>query len=54
MPVAIDTTMGKLILTFEHLEIALDTGATVTYQALHEAAGEYWDEWKQKAEKAQE
>ena len=54
MPVAIDTTMGKLILAFEHIEIALDTGATVAYRALYEAAGEYWDEWKQKAEKTQE
>jgi hypothetical protein len=54
MPVAIDTTMGKLIMAFEHIEITLDTGATITYQAVYEAAGAYWNEWKQKAEKAQE
>jgi hypothetical protein len=54
MPVVIDTTMGQLTLAFEHIEIALDTGATVTIGALDKAAAAYWNEWEQKAAKARD
>ena len=41
MPMVIDTTMGQLTLDFEHIELALDTGSPITFQALDEAAEAY-------------
>ncbi|MFN0318284.1 MAG: hypothetical protein ACKVQA_24935 [Burkholderiales bacterium] len=54
MPVVINTTMGQLTLAFDKLEIALDTGTPITYEAIDRAAEEYWDEWEKKAAKARE
>ena len=52
MPIKIATTQGFLILDFDDLEIRLDTGETVGYDAVYAACQQYWDEWSAKAEKA--
>jgi hypothetical protein len=54
MPVVINTTMGQLTLDFERIELALDTGSTITFQALDEAAVAYWNEWEQRAGNARD
>jgi len=45
MPVKIATTMGYLVLDFDDIEIALDTGRVVPYEEVLQACTEYWDEW---------
>ena len=54
MPVVINTTMGQLTLDFERVELALDTGSTISFQALDQAAVAYWNEWEEKAGKARD
>jgi hypothetical protein len=50
MPVTVDTTMGRLILDFESICFALDTGESIEYDAMEKACEEYWAEWEAKAE----
>lgn len=50
MPVRIDTTMGQLILEFENISFALDTGQAVEFDAIKKVCEEYWDEWEKKAD----
>lgn len=45
MPVKIATTLGYLVLDFDDIEIALDTGRLVPYDEVLQAATKYWDEW---------
>jgi hypothetical protein len=52
MPVTIETTMGQLILDFERIRFAMDTGQETTYETIEKVCAEYWTEWKAKAEKA--
>lgn len=52
LPVTIETTMGSLILDFEDIRFHLDTGDEVSYATMRKVCEEYWEEWKQKAEKA--
>lgn len=52
MPVTIETTMGQLILDFQSIQFALDTGQETDYQTIERVCHEYWTEWKAKAEQA--
>ena len=52
MPVKVDTTMGQLILDFQSISFALDTGQAITYEAIERVCEEYWSEWKAKAEQS--
>jgi len=45
MPVKIATTQGYLVLDFDGIEIALDTGRVVPYEEVLQACSDYWDEW---------
>lgn len=51
MPVTVETTMGQLILDFEDIRFALDTGESVDYSTIERICDEYWTEWKAKSEK---
>jgi hypothetical protein len=52
MPVTVETTMGQMILDFESIRFALDTGESVDYETIEKVCGEYWTEWEAKAEQA--
>jgi hypothetical protein len=52
MPVTIETTMGQLILDFESIRFALDTGQPVEYETIEKVCEEFWTEWQAKAEQA--
>jgi len=52
MPVTIATTTGTMILDFEGIAFALDTGEPVSFDELVKVCEEYWTEWKEKAEQA--
>ena len=49
MPVRIETTTGYIILDFEGIRFALDTGQEVEYETIKRACVEYWAEWEAKA-----
>ena len=53
MPVKIAATRGYLVLDFDSIEIAHDTGRVVPSEEFLKAYSEYWDEWSAKAKKAQ-
>jgi hypothetical protein len=50
MPVTIETTMGPLILDFQSIRFALDTGQATDYKTIERVCDEYWTEWKAKSE----
>jgi hypothetical protein len=52
MPVTIETTMGQLILDYQSIRFALDTGQSVEYETIKKVCEEYWTEWQAKAEQA--
>jgi hypothetical protein len=52
MPVTVETTMGQVILDFQSIRFALDTGQPVEYATIEKVCGEYWAEWQAKAEQA--
>ena len=54
MPVKIHTSMGQLILDFEDIRFAMDTGQETTYEAIEKTCHEYWTEWEAKANKARD
>jgi hypothetical protein len=54
VPVKISTTQGYLNLDFDVLEIFLDTGQQVEFEAVGLACREYWDEWEAQAGQNQE
>ena len=47
-PLTVHTTLGELILSFETLELSLDSGSRVTYESVVTAAKEYWDEFERR------
>ena len=51
MPVKIQTTLGQLILDFESIRIALDTGQAIEYEAIEKVCDEYLSEWQEKAKR---
>ena len=51
MPVTIETTPGQLILDFEGIRFALDTGQATDYETIERVCDEYWTEWKAKSER---
>ena len=52
MPITIETTMGRLLLDFQSIRFALDTGQLVEYASIQKASEEYWTEWRSNAERA--
>jgi hypothetical protein len=50
MPLTIETTMGQLILDFQSIRFALDTGQEVGYETIERVCDEYWSEWKAKSD----
>ena len=52
MPVTVETTMGQLILDFQSVRFALDTGQDTDYKTIERVCDEYWTEWKSKSEKS--
>ena len=52
MPVTIETTMGQVILDFQSIRFALDTGQAVGYETIERVCEEYWTEWRAKAEQS--
>ena len=51
MPVTIETSMGKLVIDFERIQFALDTGQAIEYEAIEKAGIAYWTEWEAKTKK---
>lgn len=49
MPVTIETSMGQVILEFQAIHFALDTGQEVGYETIEKACEDYWTEWEAKA-----
>ena len=52
MPLTIETTMGQLILDFQSIRFALDTGQPIEYESIEKVCEEFWTEWQAKAEQA--
>jgi hypothetical protein len=52
LPVIVDTTMGQLILDFQSIHFALDTGQPIEYETIERVCEEYWTEWQARAEQA--
>ena len=50
MPVIIATTLGELILDFDSIRFALDTGEATDYETISKVCDEYWTEWQAKSE----
>jgi len=46
MPVTIETTLGQLVLDFESIRFALDTGQATDYETIERVCDENWTEWK--------
>lgn len=51
MPVKIETTMGYLILDFQSIQFALDTGQEIEYETIDRMCKEYWAQWEATAER---
>ena len=49
MPISISTTLGTLLLDFDGVQVALDTGQATDYATLDRICVEYWDEWERRA-----
>ncbi|HEU0153960.1 MAG TPA: hypothetical protein VFQ84_11525 [Arenimonas sp.] len=47
VPLVIYTTLGTLTLAYRALELGLDTGQTISVQALDEASCNYWQAWSE-------
>jgi hypothetical protein len=48
MPITIETTLGHIILDFQSIRCALDTGQASDYQAIYKVYEEYWEEeWRE-------
>jgi hypothetical protein len=45
-PVQIEVAQGTLVIDFESLDIALDSGQLISYEQLASAAEEYWNAWE--------
>ena len=52
MPVTVETTMGQLILDFQSIRFALDTGQDTDYKTIESVCDEYWAEWQAKTEQS--
>ena len=52
MPITIETTMGNLVLDFESIRFAMDTGQPTAYETIEKVCEEYWTEWKLKVEQS--
>lgn len=50
MPTRVETTMGYLILDFQSIRFALDTGQEIKYETITKVSAEYWTRWKAKSE----
>ena len=45
LPVTVHTTLGQLRLSFEEMNLSLDTGEQVTFASVARAARDYWEEF---------
>jgi hypothetical protein len=52
MPVTVHTTLGQLILDFDSIRFALDSGQDTDYQTIERVCHEYWTEWEAKGDQA--
>ena len=52
MPVTVETSMGQIILDFESIQFALDTGQSTDFSTIERVCHEFWAEWKAKTERA--
>ena len=50
MPITVETSMGKLVLDFEKIRFALDTGQPIAYETIENVCEQYWAERKLKVE----
>jgi hypothetical protein len=49
IPIAVELTIGELILDFDSLSIHLDTGAELSYTEVQSEAEKYWSEFEERA-----
>ena len=54
MPIKIFTTLGELILDFENIHFALDTGQKIDFASINKTCEDYWDEWEEKTKRNQQ
>lgn len=45
-PLVLDCAMGTLELAFKEMEVSLDSGSPVSYEALGAASEKYWSDWE--------
>lgn len=48
MPITIHTSLGRVILDFQSIRFALDTGQDTDYKTIRRVSEEYWSEWRAK------
>lgn len=48
MPITVTLTMGQMVLDFESVRFALDTGEAVTFDVIEKVCHEFWAEWDAK------
>jgi hypothetical protein len=46
LPVQIEVAQGTLVIDFDSLDIALDSGQLISYEQLASSAEEYWNAWQ--------
>jgi hypothetical protein len=51
MPITVEFDYGRLILDFQSISFALDTGSPVSLMEIEEVAAEYWQELASRAER---
>ena len=51
MPVTIETSLGQIIIDFEKIQYALDTGQIIDFEMIEKACVDYWTEWEAKTKK---
>ena len=54
VPVTVDTTLGQLMIDFDSVALAMDTGQVIDFETIDRTAVEYWTELEAKAAKARE
>jgi len=52
MPISVMCTTNTLVLDYQDISFALDSGEPVSYEGIEKACHDYWDEWKKKTEPA--
>jgi hypothetical protein len=47
-PITIQTTLGRLIVSFDSISVALDTGQPILFGAIERVAAQYWEEFERR------